>query len=97
MVMSQTRFHIGSHPSAQETSLRDRFVELFKNNPLPDNELLLNLALFLNRQTLSRILFVHDLYQKIVNVHGVVVEFGVRWGRNLALFESFRGMYEPYN
>ncbi len=25
------------------------------------------------------------------------MEFGVRWGQNLALFESFRGMYEPYN
>ena len=25
------------------------------------------------------------------------MEFGVRWGQNLALFEMFRGMYEPYN
>lgn len=25
------------------------------------------------------------------------MEFGVRWGQNLALFQSFRGMYEPYN
>ena len=39
----------------------------------------------------------HELYQKILNVHGVVIEFGTRWGQNLALFESFRGMYEPYN
>jgi hypothetical protein len=27
----------------------------------------------------------------------MVMEFGVRWGQNLALFSSFRGMYEPYN
>ena len=39
----------------------------------------------------------HELYQKIISVHGIVVEFGVRWGQNLALFSSFRGMYEPYN
>jgi hypothetical protein len=95
--MNQTHFHIGSHSTSQETSLRESFVQLFKNSPLPENELLLNLALFLNRQTLSRLLFVHELYQKIINVHGIVIEFGVRWGRNLALFESFRGMYEPYN
>ena len=25
------------------------------------------------------------------------MEFGVRWGQNLALFDSFRGIYEPYN
>ena len=24
-----------------------------------------------------------------LNVHGVIVEFGVRWGRNLATLESF--------
>jgi hypothetical protein len=27
----------------------------------------------------------------------VIMEFGVRWGRNLALFDSFRGIYEPHD
>jgi hypothetical protein len=39
----------------------------------------------------------HELYKKIIDVHGVIIEFGVRWGQNLALFESFRGIYEPFN
>jgi len=39
----------------------------------------------------------NEIYQQILNVHGIVIEFGVRWGRNLALFESFRGVYEPFN
>lgn len=80
-----------------EIDKRKRFLELLKSTLIPDNELLSNLGLFLNRQTLSRILFMHELYQKIINTHGVVIEFGVRWGQNLALFESFRGIYEPYN
>jgi hypothetical protein len=80
-----------------EIDNRKRFLELLKSTPIPDDELLGNLGLFLSRQTLSRILFMHELYQKIINVHGVVIEFGVRWGQNLALFESFRGIYEPYN
>jgi hypothetical protein len=25
------------------------------------------------------------------------MEFGVRWGRNLALYENLRGIYEPFN
>src|SRR5208283_4931718 len=53
--------------------------------------------LFINRQALSRILFMHDLYKRIINVHGVVIEFGVRWGQNLAVFANCRGMYEPFN
>jgi hypothetical protein len=30
-------------------------------------------------------------------VHGVVVEFGVRWGQNMALFSVLRGIHEPFN
>lgn len=95
--MSTRAIKILNHSSEQEHSYRNKFLELFKDCPIPDNELLLNLGLFMNRQTLSRMLFMHELYQNIINVHGNIVEFGTRWGTNLALFESFRGMYEPYN
>lgn len=85
------------NPSQQERSARERLEALFASSPIPPADLLTNLGLYLNRQTLTRILFMDELYRKAVPVHGVVMEFGVRWGQNLALFESFRGMYEPYN
>jgi hypothetical protein len=53
--------------------------------------------LFIKRQDLSKMLFMNDLYKKIIDVHGIIIEFRVRWGNNLALFESFRGIYEPFN
>ncbi len=83
--------------SVQEVERRDAFFQLFKNNPLPTNEQLGNLGLFINRRTLSRILFMYELYQKCLNVHGVAMEFGVRWGQNIVLFANFRGMLEPFN
>ncbi|RUL54197.1 crotonobetainyl-CoA--carnitine CoA-transferase [Lysinibacillus antri] len=86
-----------SFASENEKNNRADFLELYKNNPLPDGEILSNLGLFINRQTLSRILLMHELYKKIIDVNGVIMEFGVRWGQNLSLFESFRGIYEPYN
>jgi hypothetical protein len=86
-----------ANSSTNEKSLRDNFVKLFNDRPIPDQDLLSNLGLFTNRQTLTRILFMNDLYKKIIDVHGVIAEFGVRWGQNLALFESFRGIYEPFN
>ena len=95
--MSTRAIKILNHSSEQEQSYRNSFLDLFKDCPIPDNELLSNLGLFMNRQTLSRIVFMHELYQNIINVHGIIAEFGTRWGTNLALFESFRGMYEPYN
>jgi hypothetical protein len=83
--------------SAAELERREQFLQLFRNNPLPPDEALRNLGLFLSRQSLSRILFMHELYQRALPVHGVVMEFGTRWGQNVALFSNFRGIYEPYN
>lgn len=71
-----------------------RFV---RNSPIPDAELARNLALYMNRQLLSRILFMQELYRRIIDVHGVVIEFGTRWGQNMAIFHSLRGMFEPFN
>lgn len=83
--------------SEREREIREQLVAQFKQCPIPDNELMQNLPLFISRQNLSQILFVHEMYQHIVDVHGVIMEFGVRWGRNLALYESLRGIYEPHN
>lgn len=84
--------------SEEELSRRERFVkETFRNCPIPENELLHNLGLFMNGPALSRILFMNELYQKILNIHGIIMEFGVRWGPNMALWTNCRSFYEPYN
>ena len=51
----------------------------------------------LNRQSLSRILYYNLLYQKIIDVPGVICEFGVQWGATLAQLTNLRGIYEPFN
>lgn len=83
--------------NSDEAEQRADFFELFSDSPLPDDELLGNLGLYLNRQTLTRILFMQDIYQESINIRGDVMEFGTRWGQNMALFANFRGMFEPYN
>lgn len=88
---------VSRHASEEQVSKRNQFLEIYKKCPIPDNEILSNLGLFLRRQVIARILYMNELYRKIVNVPGVIIEFGVRWGQNLALFESFRGLYEPFN
>ncbi len=95
--MKKKNIEIKRNISEDEKSRGENFFNLFNNSPIPDSEIQLNLGLYINRQNLSRIIFMHDLYKKIVNTTGVVMEFGCRWGQNLALFQSFRGMYEPYN
>lgn len=85
------------HSSVQESEIGNHLTRLFRQCPIPENELLSNLGLFIKRKYLSKMLFLHDLYKQILDVQGIVVEFGTRWGSNLALFQSFRGIYEPFN
>ena len=83
--------------SENERSMRNDLKQLYKECPVIEDELFMNLPLFMNRQNLSQVLYMNQLYQQIVGVHGKIFELGVRWGRNLALYESFRGIYEPFN
>ena len=89
------RTRVGS--TAGEVQRKTAFVEGLRNSTIPNEELLDNLGLYLTRQTLSRIAFMQSIYAEILPVHGAIMEFGVRWGQNLALFTNLRGMHEPYN
>jgi hypothetical protein len=85
------------YASSEERQIRKKMVRLLKTTPIPEDQLLSNLGLFLNSKDLSRILFMDHLYRLAVEVPGVVIEFGVRWGQNSALFAALRGIYEPFN
>lgn len=56
-----------------------------------------HLSLFLRRQTLSRLLYLNHLYEKIIEVPGYILEFGVQHGATLSSLASLRGIHEPYN
>lgn len=83
--------------SSEEVEARKQLLALFKQSPIPDDEMLVNLALYLRSTGLAKLLYLNELYQLIVDLPGVIMEFGVWWGANLATFESFRSVYEPYN
>ena len=81
----------------KQLSAREVLLELFQTNPLPPEELLVNLLLFTRSSVLAKVMYINELYQRILQTPGVVMEFGVWWGQNLVLFESLRAIYEPYN
>ena len=83
--------------SDSELEKRKKFLELYKECPIPENEILCNIGLFEKRQEITKQLFLNEIYKKIVNVHGVIIEFGVRWGQNLVTLNNLRAIYEPYN
>ncbi len=76
---------------------KQAFAAELRRSSIPDAELADNLGVYLTRQNLSRMLFIQELYAQILHVHGVIMEFGVRWGQNMALFANLRGIHEPFN
>ena len=95
--MEQVTYGGMNYADERENENRGNLVNLLNHNPIPDDQKIMNLGLFLHSKALSRILFMDFLYRKAVEVQGVVMDFGTRWGQNMALFTALRAIYEPYN
>ncbi len=83
--------------SSDEKDAQAHLADLLKSTPVPDDEILANLGIYLTSKNLSRLLFFYEIYQQIIHTHGIIVEFGVRWGQNLSLLSALRGIFEPFN
>ena len=95
--MPQTTLGGMNYASDVENAARNKFVDVLKRSPLPDDAILPNLGLFLNSKTLSRLLFMDFLYRQAIDIQGVIMDFGTRWGQNMSYFAALRAIYEPYN
>lgn len=47
--------------------------------------------------SIARVLYYADLYKKIIDVPGVICEFGVHWGAGMSLLLNMRSIFEPFN
>lgn len=88
---------INNFYNSDDVTNKNSLQELLFNSPIPSEELFNNIGLYIDRRTLSRFLFINEIYQKIVDIHGNIFEFGVRYGQNISLFTNLRGIYEPFN
>lgn len=88
---------VTNNMSDAQRSARSELGSLFSSSPIPQEELLDCIAIFQSRQQIQRFLFLNQIYQEQLNVHGVIMEFGTRWGVNLANILQLRSIYEPYN
>jgi hypothetical protein len=83
--------------SSDEKNILKKYFEKLKCSPIADDEILANLGVYLTSKNLSRILFFYEIYKKIIHNHGIIMEFGVRWGQTLSIMSALRGNLEPFN
>jgi hypothetical protein len=84
---------------AADNMLREMAVDFLTNNDEIRKSPHWNwhLSLFLRRQTLSRLLYLNQIYQEIIEIPGYILEFGVQHGATLSSLASLRGVHEPFN
>lgn len=84
-----------------ETRMNEHEKELLKNRvsllESVEPEILLNhFPMFIDRQTLVKCLARYDIFKKILNVKGSIVECGVHRGGGLMLYANLCSIYEPF-
>lgn len=76
---------------------REQLAEMFERSPLPPDDLMFNLGLYVRGSLLVKFLVLHEIYKRVKDIPGAVLEFGVWWGQNLVLLENLRAIHEPFN
>lgn len=86
-----------SRASDKQVAAREKLLDLFRRRPMSDDVLLAQFEMYVRSSVLAKLLFMNEIYQLILDIPGVIMEFGVWYGRNLCLFSELRAVYEPYN
>lgn len=95
--MTVTSYEPQVRGTEEQRKNRELLHQLYNNTPIPTEQMLLNLPLFMRSSLIAKLLHFNEAYKRIINIPGAIMEFGVWWGQNLALFENLRAVYEPYN
>lgn len=51
----------------------------------------------MERSSIGKLLFYNEVYKRILDVPGVICEFGVHWGATAAVLANLHSSYEPHN
>ena len=82
--------------AADQIAARKELARLYKKSPLPTEDALFNLGLYVRSGLLVKFLLLADLYKRAMKVPGVMLEAGVWYGQNLVLLENCRAIFEPF-
>ena len=63
---------------------------------IPQNWLIQNSSIFVDRIQYSQIFAKYEIFKKIINIKGSIVECGVKNGNGLMLFAKLCAIFEPY-
>ena len=81
----------------KELSIFDRLGKSAEEGPFSMVDILNNFSVYAPRQSVARFLNRYEMFKKILDVHGSILEFGVYKGAGLFSWMHFSSIMEPYN
>jgi hypothetical protein len=84
-----------TYSPADSLDARMEIFSMMNHYQATDEEKERSLPLFLRGSVLARIFAVAEIYQKIVDLPGVVLDIGTWRGQTAVLCENFRAIFEP--
>lgn len=76
---------------------REKLFELMNNYPSSDDEKERSLFLFIRGSLMARLFGVQEVYQKIINIPGCIIDVGTWRGQTAVMCENLRSIYETLN
>jgi len=70
---------------------------VFEQSACPTDKKLANFSKYVRRQTIARFMAHHEIFKRILNVKGSIVECGVHHGGGLMTWAQLSSTLEPYN
>jgi hypothetical protein len=86
-----------TNSSLEQQVFRVKLREMYEKSPLAIDDMMTNFGLYLRGSALVKFLVLNDLYLRIKDVPGSILEFGCWFGQNLVILENLRAIYEPFN
>ena len=80
-----------------ELSIFERLGKSAEEGPFSMVDILNNFSVYTPRQTVARFLNRYEMFKKVLDVHGSILEFGVYKGAGLFSWGHFSSIMEPYN
>ncbi len=87
----------GQDRSEQELSYEEQRERYISQTPFSPGDVVNNFTKYITRQALSRFLCKQELFRKIIDVDGSVVECGVFQGGGVMTWAQLSAIYEPSN
>jgi hypothetical protein len=95
--MKRSLYPLQSRASPAQLAARKKLLALFQKTPLPTDHLLVSLGLYQRSTAIAKLLYLHELYQHILMIPGIIMEFGIWYGNTMVQLGNLRAVLEPYN